>query len=201
MNEQPAKTTIASGEVCVGDLVAAFLETCGLTTAFGVISIHNLPILDAIARRGRIRFIPARGEAGALNMADAYARVSGGLGLGITSTGVAAGNAAGSLIEAMVAGSPVLHLTGQIETSYLDKGQAYIQRTPVTSPRGEEVENHEPPDEKGGAQDSKVCPVDAPVRCEVDEEEEHSNNGEDPEPIPRKPGSGDRGNRSWTRRR
>ncbi|MCZ6860532.1 MAG: thiamine pyrophosphate-binding protein [Alphaproteobacteria bacterium] len=130
MNEQPAKATIASGEVCVGDLIAAFLEGCGLTTAFGVISIHNLPILDAIARRGRIRFIPARGEAGALNMADAYARVSGGLGLGITSTGVAAGNAAGSLIEAMVAGSPVLHLTGQIETSYLDKGQAYIHEAP-----------------------------------------------------------------------
>ncbi len=126
MNEQPAKTTIASGEACVGDLIAAFFEGCGLSTAFGVISIHNLPILDAIARRGRIRFVPARGEAGALNMADAYARVSGGLGLGITSTGVAAGNAAGSLIEAMNAGSPVLHLTGQIETPYLDKGQAYI---------------------------------------------------------------------------
>ena len=130
MNEQPAKTAIASGEANVGDLIAAFLEACGLTTAFGVISIHNLPILDAIARRGQIRFVAARGEAGALNMADAYARVSGGFGLGITSTGVAAGNAAGSLIEAMNAGSPVLHLTGQIETPYLGKGQAYIHEAP-----------------------------------------------------------------------
>ena len=42
---------------------------------FGVISIHNMPILDAIARHNRIRFVPARGEAGAMNMADAYARV------------------------------------------------------------------------------------------------------------------------------
>ncbi|MEQ8696662.1 MAG: thiamine pyrophosphate-binding protein [Bauldia litoralis] len=110
----------------VGDVIAAYLEACGLTTAFGVISIHNMPILDAIARRGRIRFVPARGEIGALNMADAYARVSGGLGVGITSTGVAAGNAAGSMVEALTAGSPVLHLTGQIESGYMDRARSYI---------------------------------------------------------------------------
>ncbi|MGH7003105.1 MAG: thiamine pyrophosphate-binding protein, partial [Alphaproteobacteria bacterium] len=114
------------GDPTVGDLVAAFLEEAGVTTAFGVISIHNMPILDAFARRNRIRFVPARGEAGALNMADAYARVSGGLGVGITSTGVGAGNAAGSMVEALTAGTPVLHLTGQVELSYIDRGRAYI---------------------------------------------------------------------------
>ncbi|MFO0987402.1 MAG: thiamine pyrophosphate-binding protein [Alphaproteobacteria bacterium] len=114
----------------VGDLVAAFLEECGVTTAFGVISIHNMPILDAFARRNRIRFVPARGEAGALNMADAFARVTGGLGVGITSTGVAAGNAAGSLVEALTAGTPVLHLTGQVELSYLDRNRSYIHEAP-----------------------------------------------------------------------
>ena len=66
----------------VGDLTAAFLEACGVETAFGVISIHNMPILDAFGRRNRTRFVPARGEAGALNMADTYARISGGLGVG-----------------------------------------------------------------------------------------------------------------------
>ncbi len=60
----------------VGDLIAHALAEIGVTTVFGVISIHNMPILDAIARQGRIRFVPARGEAGAMNMADAYARVS-----------------------------------------------------------------------------------------------------------------------------
>jgi acetolactate synthase-1/2/3 large subunit len=114
----------------VGDLVAAFLEECGVATAFGVISIHNMPILDAFARRNRIRFVPARGEAGAVNMADAYARVSGGLGVGITSTGVAAGNAAGSLVEALTAGTPLLHITGQVELPYLDRARAYIHEAP-----------------------------------------------------------------------
>ena len=114
----------------VGDLVAAFLDACGVRTAFGVISIHNMPVLDAFARSGRMRFVPARGEAGALNMADAFARVSGGLGVGVTSTGVAAGNAAGSLVEARTAGSPVLHLTGQIERGWLDRGWGYIHEAP-----------------------------------------------------------------------
>ena len=60
-------------KVTVGEVVSAFLEQCGVGAAFGVISIHNMPFLDAIGRRKNIRFIASRGEAGAVNMADAYA--------------------------------------------------------------------------------------------------------------------------------
>jgi acetolactate synthase-1/2/3 large subunit len=109
-----------------GDVVAAFLERCGVDTVFGVISIHNMPILDAIGRRGKIRFVPSRGEAGGCNMADAYARVRKGLGVVVTSTGTAAGNAAGAMVEAQTAGTPLLHLTGQIELAHLDRNRAYI---------------------------------------------------------------------------
>jgi acetolactate synthase-1/2/3 large subunit len=115
----------------VGDLVAAFLETCGVDLAFGVISIHNMPLLDAFHRRGKIRFVPARGEAGACNMADAAARVSGRLGLFVTSTGTGAGNAAGALVEAMTAGTPLLHLTGQVDTAHLDRNDGYIHEAPT----------------------------------------------------------------------
>ena len=115
----------------VGDLVAAFLDSCGVTTAFGVISIHNMPILDAFHRAGRIRFVTARGEAGAASMADAAARVSGGLGVVVTSTGTAAGNAAGALIEACTAGTPLLHLTGQIDTPYLDRNLGFLHEAPA----------------------------------------------------------------------
>jgi acetolactate synthase-1/2/3 large subunit len=119
MSASPATAT-------VGEVIAAFLERCGLTTAFGVISIHNMPILDAFNTRGKIRFVPARGEAGATNMADAFARVSGGLGVSITSTGTAAGNACGAMVEALTAGTPLLHITGQIEMPWLDRDWGYI---------------------------------------------------------------------------
>jgi acetolactate synthase I/II/III large subunit len=121
---------VMSNTTTVGELIAAFLEQCGVKTAFGVISIHNMPILDAINTRGKIRYVGARGEAGALNMADGLARVSGGLGVAFTSTGTAAGNAAGAMVEALTAGTALVHITGQIETEYLDQDLAYIHEAP-----------------------------------------------------------------------
>ncbi len=125
---EPATRSLS--EEPVGDAIARALADIGVTTAFGVISIHNMPILDAIARQGRIRFIPARGEAGAMNMADAYARVSRKLGVVITSTGTAAGNAAGSQVEALTAGSPVLHITTQVDREFIDRDRAAIHDVP-----------------------------------------------------------------------
>ncbi len=114
----------------VGELVARFLERVGPNTLFGVISIHNMPILDAVSRRNRLRFVPCRGEAGAASMADAFARVSGGLGGLITSTGPGCANAAGGLLEARIAGSPVLHLTGQTARHDGDRGRGAVHDVP-----------------------------------------------------------------------
>jgi acetolactate synthase I/II/III large subunit len=129
MKHTPPTETRAAIEP-VGDIIARGLADLGVTTVFGVISIHNMPILDAIARQGRIRFVPARGEAGAMNMADAYARVSRSLGVVVTSTGTAAGNAAGSQVEALTAGSPVLHITTQVDRVFMDRDRAAIHDVP-----------------------------------------------------------------------
>ena len=117
--------------ITVGELAVRFLEQCGTRAAFGVISIHNMPILDAFHTRQKIRFVSARGEAGACNMADAYARVSGCLGVCVTSTGTGSGNAAGAMVEALTAGTPMLHLTGQIESPFLDRDLGYIHEHPA----------------------------------------------------------------------
>ena len=73
--------------------------------------------------------LPARGEAGAVNMADAHARVNDALGVAVTSTGTGSGNAAGALVEALSAETPLLHLTGQIDTPHLDRGHGFIHET------------------------------------------------------------------------
>ena len=114
----------------VGDLVAEFLHLNGVENVFGVVSVHNIPMLDAIGRRNFIRMIPARGEMGAGHMADGYARSVNGLGVVFTSTGPGAANAAGSLVEARFAGSPVIHFTGQTATSNLDKNQGTVHDVP-----------------------------------------------------------------------
>lgn len=114
----------------VGDLVAEFLQAAGVDIAFGVISVHNIPMLDGIGRRNAIRFVPARGEMGAGHMADASARVREGLGVVFTSTGPGAANVTGALVEARFAGSPVLHLTGQTATANIDRGQGTVHDVP-----------------------------------------------------------------------
>ena len=114
-------------EPCTGgDVIVQALKAAGVECVFGIISIHNLPIYDAIARERRIRSITNRSEQGAVNMADGYAKATGRLGVVITSTGAGAGNAAGALIEAQTHGTPLLHLTGQIDSPYLDQGKGFI---------------------------------------------------------------------------
>jgi acetolactate synthase I/II/III large subunit len=126
---EPAPAPEAAQETA-GDYIARYLVEIGVEIAFGVISIHNMPILDAIARQGRIRFVPARGEAGAMNMADAWARVSGRLGVVITSTGTAAGNAAGAQVEALTAGTALLHITSTVDNGFMDRDRAPIHDVP-----------------------------------------------------------------------
>ncbi len=122
--------SLQHSQINTGEIVARFLAAQGVRVAFGVISIHNMPMLDAFHRLGQIRFVPARGEAGATNMADSAARVSGTLGVVVTSTGTGSGNAAGALVEAMTAGTPLLHLTGQIDSAWIDKNWGFIHEHP-----------------------------------------------------------------------
>jgi acetolactate synthase-1/2/3 large subunit len=109
-----------------GDVVVQALKVAGVEIVFGIISIHNIPIYDALARQGGIRPIVNRSEPGAVNMADGYARATGKPGVVITSTGAGAGNAAGSLIEAQTNGTPLVHITGQIASQYLDQGKGFV---------------------------------------------------------------------------
>lgn len=98
-----------------------------VTSAFGVVSIHNQPLVDALVAAGR--YTPVRHEATTVNAADGYSRVAESLGIAVTSTGTGAGNAAGSLVEALAAGSRVLHVTGNIDAGYLGQGRGVIHET------------------------------------------------------------------------
>lgn len=109
-----------------GDAVVSMLAALGVRHVFGIVSVHNLPIFDAIARDPRIELVPVRHEQGGVHAADGYARATGSLGVVIASTGPGTANGMGGLFEAAFASSPVLMITGQIETAYLGKGQGYI---------------------------------------------------------------------------
>src|SRR5579885_725151 len=107
-------------KLTLAESALAEVKYAGADTIFGIISIHNIPFFDALQRNGGFRVVSARHEGAAVNMADAYARVSGKLGVALTSTGTGAGNAAGALMEAWNGGAPVLHVTGQVASHVVD---------------------------------------------------------------------------------
>jgi acetolactate synthase-1/2/3 large subunit len=113
-------------EMTGGEAVAAALETLGVRHVFGIVSVHNLPIYDAIARRGIITPIGVRHEQAAAHAADGYARATGELGVVIASTGPGTTNTMTGLFEASFASSPVLLITGQIDSSYLGKAKGFL---------------------------------------------------------------------------
>jgi acetolactate synthase-1/2/3 large subunit len=110
-----------------GRLLVQVLRDAGIDTVFGVVSVHNLPLVEAVAHE--LRFVPVRHEATAVNAADGYGRARGGIGCALTSTGTGAGNAAGSLVEALSSGAAVLHVTGQVELQYMGCGRGFIHET------------------------------------------------------------------------
>ena len=108
------------------DLAYRALRALDVEHVFGIVSVHNIPIYDAILRHGGITPIDMRHEQAAVHAADGYARSCGKIGVAITSTGPGACNAVPGLFEAGFASSPVLMLTGQIDTPYLGKGKGFL---------------------------------------------------------------------------
>ena len=109
-----------------GEVIHEVLVRAGVDRVFGVVSVHNLPIYDAIERGGRITAVAMRHEQAAVHAADGYARASGRLGVAVASTGPGAANCVPGLYEAGFASSPVLMITGQADTPNLGKARGFV---------------------------------------------------------------------------
>ena len=108
------------------DLVANALAQLGVEHVFGIVSIHNMPIMDAINRLGRTKIIDVRHEQAGTHAADGYARATGKIGVMIASTGPGTSNTVTGLYEAQYGSSRVLVITGQAETAFYGKGLSYV---------------------------------------------------------------------------
>lgn len=113
-------------EMTGGEAVYESLRALGVEHVFGIVSVHNIPIYDAIHRGGGITPIAVRHEQGALHAADGYARATGKLGVAITSTGPGVTNAMTGLFEAGFASSRVMMITGQVDSVYYGKGKGFL---------------------------------------------------------------------------
>jgi acetolactate synthase-1/2/3 large subunit len=115
-----------SSEFTGADLIADALGQLEVEHVFAIVSIHNMPILDAINRLGKTKIIDVRHEQAGTHAADGYARASGKLGVMIASTGPGTSNTVTGLYEAQYGSSRVLVITGQAETAFYGKGLSYV---------------------------------------------------------------------------
>ena len=113
-----------------GQAFTESLKAQGVDTVFGIISIHNLDLFDALfSSQDSLRFIGGRLELGCGFMADGYARATGKPGVLITSTGPGAADSMGAVGEAYFSGSPLLEITTNVEREFLGEGRLATHET------------------------------------------------------------------------
>lgn len=103
------------------DLLVRSLADAGVDTIFTLSGNHIMPIFDACKDAG-IRLIHTRHEAAAVHMADAWARLTGNVGVALVTGGPGHANAVGALYTAAQAESPVVLLSGHAPLNQLGKG-------------------------------------------------------------------------------
>ena len=94
----------------VAEYLAEQLNAAGVTRVYGLPGGENVEILEAIRRRG-IDFLLVKNESSALFMAATEARLSGKIGVALTTLGPGAANAAAGLAHAYLDRAPLLLIT------------------------------------------------------------------------------------------
>src|SRR2546427_12013887 len=98
-------------ELTGGELVARVLKRAGIGHVFTLCGGHILPIYDACLKEG-IRVIDVRHEQAAAHAADAYARLTRGLGVAAVVPGPGVTDAVTGVANASAARSPMLLIGG-----------------------------------------------------------------------------------------
>lgn len=110
------KSSIAT---TVADKLVEQLVHLGVKYIYGIPGDSNLPLIEAIRKDGRIRFVLTRHEETAAFMASAYGKVTDKLGVCISIAGPGSTNLVTGLMDAAEDRSPVLALVGQVAEVYL----------------------------------------------------------------------------------
>ena len=103
------------------DVLARTLAAAGVRHVFALSGNHVMPVFDAALDAG-LNLIHVRHEAAAVHMADAWARLTGEVGVALVTGGPGHANAVSALYTALEAESPVLLLSGHAALGELGKG-------------------------------------------------------------------------------
>lgn len=116
----------------VADFILAQLAEWGVKRVYGVLGDAIFPLMDAFTRQKSIEFIAATNETAAAFMASYEAKLTRRLTVCIATAGPGAVNLLGGLADAYLDGSPVLAITGQVETKKIGAmSKQYFDQQPL----------------------------------------------------------------------
>ncbi len=116
------------------DLLVRTLANAGVTKIFSLSGNQIMPVYDACLDAG-IEIIHTRHEGAAVFMADAWAQLTGEIGVALVTAAPGAANAVGPLFSARQSESPVLLLTGDSPRGQDGKGAFQeFDQLPMTAP-------------------------------------------------------------------
>ena len=116
----------------VSQAVGEALARLGVRQAFGLLGSGNLEVTNALVASGA-NFVASRHETGAVTMADAYARVSGQLGVCTVHQGPGLTNAVTGLAEAAKSRTPLLLLAAEPDSAAIRSNFKIDQTSLVAS--------------------------------------------------------------------
>jgi tartronate-semialdehyde synthase len=119
----------------VMEAAVQIMEDEGVEYVFGIPGAAILPLYAALSHSQKIRHITVRHEEGGTHAADALARVTGGVGVAIGTSGPAGTNMITGLYTAKADSVPIICITGQAPTHLLHK-EAFqaIEITEIAKP-------------------------------------------------------------------
>ncbi|MCC7281138.1 MAG: thiamine pyrophosphate-binding protein [Acetobacteraceae bacterium] len=122
MTTGTAKTVATRAPVSGGRMIASQLALHGADTVFAVPGESYLDLLDGLYEvRDQVRLITCRFEAGAVNMAEAYGKLTGRPGVAIVTRGPGACHGAIGVHTAQQDSTPLIMLVGQIPSDETDR--------------------------------------------------------------------------------
>jgi acetolactate synthase-1/2/3 large subunit len=128
---QLTETESPAQELTGGQALVASLIANGVDTMFALPGVQLDGAFDALyAERDAIRVIHPRHEQAAAYMADGYARTSGNVGVCMVVPGPGLLNATAALSTAYACNSPVLCVTGQIQSDLIEFGRGLLHEIP-----------------------------------------------------------------------
>ncbi len=115
------------------EALAGFLAREGVEVVFGLPGVQIMDAVDAIYRQKNIRWISTRHEQTAAYMAYGYARTTDKTGVAMVLPGPGALNTAAAIGTAYTASTPVLLISGQVESEHLGHNRGVLHELDTQS--------------------------------------------------------------------